>query len=360
MIGRIRMTIGIGNSEHIDIMEDDGQPDNRYPILTSIKGIKYQIGEKLDWGYFECRRYYDKKVYIYRDMNACRSTKSYRDIKKSIITLMEELPYETFCIADMIDGEKLFGLVLESENDFIGVERLWNCNLYPDAVSWCKIGNNIAESLRALHLRGLICANGIEGGRVSVRLTDLAIHLRVYDTVSVGEAHNRYGTTGFCAPEWYKTHIWDVYTDYYATAVFFFRMLVGAFPLYGKKTKSYIEDNCISVFEAAPMIYGQMATFAFDPADESNTIRGVVDSQNPKLYGIQTKRWDALPEPLKECFFRTFSAGLKEEQKYLRTTDRQWIQAFKKAQIYTKKCPACGRLIFEKQIFCVCGYKGEL
>ena len=60
------MTIGIGNSEHIDIMEDDGQPDNRYPILTSIKGIKYQIGEKLDWGYFECRRYYDKKVYISR------------------------------------------------------------------------------------------------------------------------------------------------------------------------------------------------------------------------------------------------------------------------------------------------------
>lgn len=348
--------------EYVAIIEDDGQPDKKYPILTSVKGIKYQIGKQISFKRdFKCRRYSDKKEYTYRDLNARCPTKSYRDmIKKSILISMEELPYGAFCVVDIIDGEKRFGCVLESEKDFIEVERLWNRNFYPDALSWCKIGNNIAKALRTLHLRGLICANGIEGGRISVRLTDMAIHLHVYDTVSVGEANNRFGTFAFCAPEWYNTHIFDIYTDYYATAVYFFRMLVGGFPLDGKKTISYLDENCINVFEAAPMIYGQMATFAFDPMDESNTIRGVVNPQNPKLYEIQTERWDALPEPLKECFTRTFSAGLKEEQKYLRTTDRQWIQAFKKSAINTRKCPACERLIFEKQISCVCGYKGEL
>ncbi len=30
-------------NEVVAIIEDDGQPDKKYPTLTSVKGIKYQI-----------------------------------------------------------------------------------------------------------------------------------------------------------------------------------------------------------------------------------------------------------------------------------------------------------------------------
>lgn len=296
-------------------MSDINLTSDQNPILTSVKGIQYQIGDKLNSvNTYQCTRCSDRKEYLYREIHTFRTEQDLRILKHQLLDFMTKLPDEEFCIADIIEDRQRSGCVLESEKDFILAEKLWDSDNYPDAMSLCKMGFNIAKALKKIHMQGFICADGMEEGRITVRLSDMFIHLHVFDTVSPGEVVDRFGTEAFCAPEWHKRHIFDLYTDYYAMAVCFYRMLVGKFPSFGDKTDEPI---------------------------------------------AQTQREDALPEPIKECFFKTFSAGIKEENRKLRASDRDWMQAFQKCRFHMRKCPSCGKAIFKNQRICTCGYKEE-
>lgn len=71
-----------------------------------------------------------------------------------------------------------------------------------------------------------------------------------------------------------------------------------------KKTAEYCADKQMLIGETAPVIYGSDALFVFDPYNQQNSIRDYVDALNPKLYEIQTKRWDALDERIKNVLLK--------------------------------------------------------
>ena len=127
----------------------------------------------------------------------------------------------------------------------------------------------------------------------------------------------------------------------------FYFLFVGGNPLYGKKTEKYLLDNGYSEQEAADIIYGKdMALFAFDPKDTSNSLKGCKDPANPHLYEIQIKNWERVPSRMKALFFKTFSAGLKDPKK--RASDEEWIHVFDSLLADTVRCRnrACRRVNF--------------
>ena len=163
------------------------------------------------------------------------------------------------------------------------------------------------------------------------------------------------GTDGYMAPEVYVTSTPDTYTDYFSMAVLFYRLLVGGYPMDGKKTRQYLLSNNLSVQEAASTIYGSMAVFAFDPKDCSNEIRKLVDPLNPQLYEIQTRRWNRLPTEIQQTFCQTFSTGLTNVNRNKRATDRAWMKTFEVLKASGLVKCKCGKLNFgdkQKKVEC--------
>lgn len=130
-------------------------------------------------------------------------------------------------------------------------------------------------------------------------------------------------------------------------------MFIGGFPLDGKASEEYCTKNDLSISLAAPIIYGSNALFAFDPNNQSNSIRNHVNELMPRLHEIQTQRWDTTDERIKKCFIQTFSDGLQADNKRKRTTDREWMQVFKvAAKTGLKQCPGCHRRLFAGRTVC--------
>ena len=81
----------------------------------------------------------------------------------------------------------------------------------------------------------------------------------------------------------------------------------------GKASEEFLANSDLLIDEAAPVIYGSNALFVFDPNNQSNSIRNHVNELMPRLYEIQTKRWDTTDERIKKCFIQTFSDGLQAD-----------------------------------------------
>lgn len=254
---------------------------------------------------------------------------------------------ETLIIAcdDAVTPKKVLGKQ-------IYLAQLWRNDLYPDDYVLCKIGFNLAKKCRELHLKGLIVAN--EWNENNVRLDTINHEVAITSFYTMDTIKGTLlGTDGYLAPEYYKDHKYDQYSDYFGIAVFLYRLFIGGYPLDGKKTAEYCVDKQMLIGEAAPVIYGSEALFAFDPYNQQNSIRDYVDALNPKLYEIQTKRWDALDERIKKCFIKTFSDGLKAENKMKRTSTSEWMQTFKAvAQNGMRTCPNCQRRLFIGRTVC--------
>lgn len=344
-------------------------------IVTSTTGVEYAIGGRLGAGgvakVYKARRLSDKAEFVFKEyVPNAGSRLMHRAIKNNIKKLMDKpltdndgkTPLESF--VGPLDKDSLielpaskgFGYIMKLVDTkvFLPVPKLWHKDVYPDAETLCKACNNIAQLFRRVHLTGW-CYKDINEGNIYINNKTGEIRIIDCDNISVQSAKTIKGTDGFMAPEVYVTSTPDTHTDYFSMAVLFYRMLVGGFPMDGKKTRDYLIANNLSIQEAASAIYGNMALFAFDPKDRSNEIRNLVDKLNPQLYAIQTKRWNRLPAEIKNGFIKTFSTGLANAERHKRATDRDWILIFEGLQKNGLVKCTCGKMNFgdcKKQITC--------
>lgn len=232
------------------------------------------------------------------------------------------------------------------------LSQLWKKEAYPDDYVLCKIGFDLAKKCQEIHLKGMIFANEWNEGNVVIDPQIGLVSIASFHAAGSGKGTYQ-GTDGYLAPECYSNHTYDLYSDYYGLAVFLYRLLIGGLPLDGKASEEYLANNDMLIYEAAPVIYGSNALFAFDPLDQRNSIRGYISKQKPRLYELQAKRWDDIDDKIKKCFVQTFSIGLKEKNKTKRTSDCEWMQVFKTvAKTGLKQCPVCHRRLFVSRTVC--------
>ena len=344
-------------------------------VVKSTTGVEYSIGKKLGAGgvarVFRARRLSDKKECVFKEyVPSPESHRMHNAIKRNIQNLMKnplteddgKTPLQSFI--GPLDKDSLielpqskgFGYVMElvDTKSFLPVPNLWHWDVYPDAQIICKACINIAHLFRRVHFKGW-CYKDINEGNIYINNQTGEIRIIDCDNISVQSTKTIKGTDGYMAPEVYVTSTPDTYTDYFSMAVLFYRLLVGGYPMDGKKTRQYLLSNNLSVQEAASTIYGSMAVFAFDPKDCSNEIRKLVDPLNPQLYEIQTRRWNRLPTEIQQTFCQTFSTGLTNVNRNKRATDRAWMKTFEVLKASGLVKCKCGKLNFgdkQKKVEC--------
>ena len=344
-------------------------------VVKSTTGGEYSIGKKLGAGgvarVFRARRLSDKKECVFKEyVPSPESRRMHNAIKRNIQNLMKnplteddgKTPLQSFI--GPLDKDSLielpqskgFGYVMElvDTKSFLPVPNLWHRDVYPDAQIICKACINIAHLFRRVHFKGW-CYKDINEGNIYINNQTGEIRIIDCDNISVQSTKTIKGTDGYMAPEVYVTSTPDTYTDYFSMAVLFYRLLVGGYPMDGKKTRQYLLSNNLSVQEAASTIYGSMAVFAFDPKDRSNEIRKLVDPLNPQLYEIQTRRWNRLPIEIQQTFCQTFSTGLTNVNRNKRATDRAWMKTFEVLKASGLVKCKCGKLNFgdkQKKVEC--------
>lgn len=320
-------------------------------VVKSITGVEYRVGKKFGAGgvgtVYRAFRVSDEMACVFKEyVPSAELRKVHRKIKNNIKELMQQplldddgTPLKSF--VGPLNKDSLielpasggFGYIMElvDMNVYKSVPKLRHGDVYPDADVLCTAGYNIAHFFRRVHKRGK-CYKDINEENVYINTRTGDIRVIDCDNISVQSVKVIKGTDGFMAPEVYSTETPDTYTDYYSMSVLLYRMLVGGFPMDGRKTLKYLKDNGLSVQEAASIIYGKMALFAFDPRDTSNSIRNLVDPVEPKLYKCQTFAWDWLSRELQKRFIQTFSDGLASANRGKRVDDRSWEQTFLKVR----------------------------
>lgn len=344
-------------------------------IVKSTTGVEYAIGKKFDAGgvakVYKARRLSDKKECVFKEyVSSPEKRRMHNAIKRNIQNLIKnplteddgKTPLQSFI--GPLDKDSLielpqskgFGYIMElvDTKSFLQVPKLWHRDRYPDALIICKACINIAHFFRRVHFKGW-CYKDINEGNIYINNKTGDIRIIDCDNISVQATKTIKGTDGFMAPEVYVTSTPDTYTDYFSMAVLFYRLLVGGYPMYGKKTHKYLLANNLSVQEAASTIYGSMAVFAFDPKDHSNEIRKLVDPVNSLQYELQTKKWNRLPIEIQQTFCQTFSTGLTNANRNKRATDRDWMKTFEMLQATGLVKCKCGKLNFgdkQKKVEC--------
>ena len=334
-------------------------------VVTSTTGVEYAIGGNLGAGgvakVFRALRLRDKKECVFKEyVPSPEKRRMHAAIKRNIQTLMGKPLTENDGVTPLrsfvgpMDKDSLillpksggFGYIMEMVETklFLPVPKLRHLDTYPDADVLCRAGINIARLFRKIHFRGW-CYKDINEGNIYINNKTGDIRIIDCDNISVQSTKTIKGTDGFMAPEVYVTNTPDALTDYFSMAVLFYRLMIGGFPLDGKKTLNYLLRNNLSVQEAASTIYGKMALFAFDPHDNSNGIRHLVDPKNPELYAYQTRSWDRLPLDIQEGFIKTFCTGLKNGDRHKRATDKDWKDIFERLKSRLVRC-RCGRVNF--------------
>ena len=344
-------------------------------IVKSTTGVEYVIVKKFDAGgvgkVYKACRLSDKKRCVFKEyVPSPEKRRTHNAIKRNIQNLIKNpltendgrTPLKSF--VGPLDKDSLielpqskgFGYIMElvDTKSFLPVFKLWHRDKYPDALIICKACFNIAHFFRRVHLMGW-CYKDINEENIYINNKTGDIRIIDCDNISVQATRTIKGTDGFMAPEVYVTSTPDTYTDYFSMAVLFYRLLVGGYPMDGKKTYQYLLSNNLSVQEAASTIYGSMAVFAFDPKNHSNEIHNLVDPINPQRYELQTKKWNRLPVEIQQCFIQTFSIGLKNDKRSKRVTDREWMKTFETLQTTRLVKCKCGKLNFgdtQKRVEC--------
>ena len=236
-------------------------------IVKSTTGVEYAIGKKLGAGgvasVFRARRLSDKKECVFKEyVPAPETRRTHSAIKKNIQNLMRNplteddgvTPLHSF-IGPMdkdslieLPASKSFGYVMElvDTKAFLPVPKLWHHDMYPDADILCKACANIAQLFKRIHFKGW-CYKDINEGNIYINNKTGDIRIIDCDNISVQSSKTIKATDGFMAPEVYVTSTPDTYTDYFSMAVLFYRLFVGGFPMDGKKTRSFLINNNLSV-----------------------------------------------------------------------------------------------------------------
>lgn len=315
-------------------------------IVTSTSGTEYLIGGKMGAGgvarVFRAKRLRDGKKFAFKEyLPSPELAKIHRNIKRNVQKLISNpildddgKPLKSFVMpVEIVElpASHSFGYVMEvvDTSNYIPLKKLWRD--YPDARIMCRLCKNIAHLFTRLHLGTGWCYKDINEDNIYIDPGTGDFYIIDCDNISVPKTKTISGTPGYMAPEVYVNHMPDTRTDQFSMAVFFYRLLVGGYPMEGKKTQDYLKSTNQAVQDAAAVIYGSDALFTFDPVDPANTIRGLVDEnseKNTKVYQLQTKMWDYLPDEVKQCFYKTFSEGLPDAKRAIRTTDKIWYDTF--------------------------------
>lgn len=350
-------------------------------VVKSTTGVEYIIGPRLGQGgvakVFRAKRRKDNKVCVFKEYvpspeNRVVHRKIKNNIKQLMIKpLMEEdgkTPLKSF-IGPM-DKDSLielsasggFGYIMEMVDTkvFMPIPKLWHSSTHPDDKALCKACWNLAYLFRRIHLGNGWCYKDINEGNIYIDSRTGNVRIIDCDNISKPSVKCIIGTDGYMAPEVYITHMPDTYTDYFSLAVLFYRLMVGGYPLDGKKTTEYLLNNELSIQEAASTIYGSMALFAFDPNNRANTIRGLIDKQKPEMYKCQCIFWDNLPEEIRQRFIQTFSTGLLNDNRARRTSDKEWMNTFEILESKGLLKCKCGKYVFgNKNKTRTCPYCGK-
>ena len=196
----------------------------------------------------------------------------------------------------------------------------------------CEISYQLANSYRALHLKGY-CYRDISQGNMMFNPKTGDVLICDNDNVGVnGQSKSQVvGTWEFMAPEVVlATSDPSTLTDLHSLAVLLFNLWMWHHPMHGDMESSIKSWD----IPAKKKIYGQQPIFIFDPENTSNR-------PNDLDYETVKRRWEFCPDSLKELFIKAFTVGLDNPNK--RVTEGEWQQMFlqlKEGEISCQKCNA--------------------
>lgn len=335
-------------------------------IVVSSTGVSYAVGKRIGRGglasCYKSVRVHDGYPCVIKIFEAdALRTKVHRAIEKNIKKLMKKpvthpdgtplneligpLDKDSFIPLPASQGFAYIMREVDTKKYKKISELRRSKTDYPDIDILLNACKKIAYVLYCIHQKGMAYR---DLNNDNVFIDPETGDIRIIDCDNISESGKTIdGTFGFIAPEVYQTRNPDIFSDYYQIAVLYYLLFVGGNPLYGKKTEKYLKHYGVSEQEAAEKIYGpDMALFAFDPKDDSNTLSGCVDPRNPHLYKIQIKNWERIPPGMKTLFIKTFATGLKNPEK--RAKDEEWIHVYENLLADTVRCRnrACRRVNF--------------
>ena len=355
-------------------------------IIVSDNGKHYELFNRLGKGgvgvVFKAVCQEDGKSYAFKyfkpDPSNVELMVVHGNIKKNIANLIKNTPkradgtkLESFIgpvdMVSTIPDKGGFGYIMEfrDTSSYGSIYKSFKKpEIYkPDARATMEICIKIAEIFDRIHASGR-CYKDVNEGNIYLDAPNNNVFIIDSDNIAPDGVKTIFGTLKYVAPEVYTTETPNTVSDRYSMAVYFYRLMVGGYPLEGKKTVKYLMDNQLddSSFATAKKSYGEMALFAFDEKDTSNTIRNVTEKYIPddhkESWRIQTVYWDLLPKIVKDMFQKTFSENLLGDAKDRRPSEKQWINAFD--EVLEKglvKC-SCGKYNYHGNDKCMfCGKK---
>lgn len=161
----------------------------------------------------------------------------------------------------------------------------------------------LAHNFFLLHLKGL-CYRDISLNNIFFDPSNGDIRIGDTDNIIVdGENKgNILGTPKFMAPEIVQGRaLPSVQTDLFSLSVLLFYILFVNHPLEGKKETTFKSLD----IPAMKKLYGEEATFIFDPWDDRN-------EPDPKFHENAIIFWEIYPKFIRDLFTKAFTAGLKD------------------------------------------------
>lgn len=351
----------------------------KVPIITTDNSNKYEIIEKIGKGGFgvvwKVKRVSDGTIFAFKFFEESDDVKmklAHNQIRRNIDNLIKRpIKYSDGSYLkgfvrpiEMVSnaaGKKGFGYIMDyvEVKKYATIYKAWKRHdVYgPDALETCALCKAIAHVFDKIHASGRGYKD-ISEGNLCFEPSTGRIFVMDCDNVAAGNVKTVFGTPKYVAPEVYETEYPNSISDRYSMSVFFYRLLVGGYPLEGQKTVSYMMKNGVSddVIAVAKKLYSEEALFAFDEKDQSNRIVNITDpsihQDDIETWKIQAHCWNILPDKIKALFQRVFSENLKGDAKDRRPTENQWIDAFDDViQNSLVKCK-CGKHNFVGSGYC--------
>lgn len=316
------------------------------------EGIVYKVKYSADGGV------YAFKLYKNIGANAQRYAPSSPFIANLKRNIADGKPSASFvwpiAITKPFSNNKMGYLMEMYGSDFVSYDKILQSRImFSGMRAKIRAMIEIAVAFKALHATGKSLQDFNDGGVVFNIKTG---EIKICDCDNVAPYGLGFGILGkgsYMAPE-IKAKIGivpDKYSDYLSMAIVFFELLTHGEPYTGKLT---LDDNVkIPGYEnddgpiPENVLYGDLATFIFDPDDDTN--RPMVKQQNTVKY------WSCIPGAIQKLFLATFTKGMPKKFKkgsnidvdalkvdrQQRTTCEGWLRILRKWFDCLYCCPRC-------------------
>jgi serine/threonine protein kinase len=197
--------------------------------------------------------------------------------------------------------------------------------------SLATVGLELADSFLRIHARGL-CYRDISFGNVFLDPQTGGVLICDNDNVGIdGKESGILGTPRFMAPEIVRGEaLPSTDTDLYSLAVLLFYIFIMHHPLEGARE---FEFPCLDA-NALEQLFGWIATFIFDPNDQSNQpVPGSHD--NAIIF------WSLYPQFLRDRFTQAFTEGIQDPE-HGRVGETMWKKTMVRLRDSVQLCPTCG------------------